>query len=125
MNADALRTWTSGIAGTVGLWLLASPFVLEAPRLLQWSNVGTGALVTVLGWFTAYVLYAGRQFNRVAAGFAALGGAWAVLSPVVLGAGGALLWSNVAAGVAVVALTGYGLYVDSDLEVGAGDSTAA
>ena len=125
MDADDLRTWLSGIAGVLGLWLLASPFVFEAPQLLQWSNVGTGAVVTVLGWFVAFVHYTEGRFNQYAAGFAGLGGAWALLSPFVLGASGALLWSNVAVGLLVAALLGYGLYVEADVGLRSGESSAA
>jgi hypothetical protein len=58
-------------------------------------------------------------------GFAALGGVWALLSPLVFGASGPLLWSNVAVGAAVAILFGYGLYADAGVGLRSGESSAA
>ena len=113
MDTDDVRTWFSGIAGIVGLWLLVSPFFLEAPRALLYSNVAVGALVAVLAAFTAYRLHDAGTFEQYAAGLAGLGGGWALLSPFVLGAGGPVVWSNAVVGTVVLAVFGHGLYVDS------------
>ena len=125
MDADDLRTWFSGIAGIVAAWLLASPFALEAPEPLLYSNVAVGALVAALAAFTAYRLRDDGTVRQYAAGLAGLGGGWALLSPFVLGAGGPLLWSNVAVGAVVVAAFGYGLYVDADVTLRSGESPTA
>lgn len=125
MDTDDVRTWFSGIASIVGLWLLASPFVLEASQAVLYGNAAGGAAVAVLAVFTAYRLHDAGTFHQVAAGLAGLAGVWALLSPFVLGASGPLLWSNVVGGLVVVALLGYGLYVDSELALGADEPPTA
>lgn len=54
MDTDDVRTWFSGIAGIVGLWLLASPFVLGGSGPLLWSNVGVGVVVVALMAWSFY-----------------------------------------------------------------------
>ena len=125
MDTDDVRTWFSGIAGIVGLWLLASPFVLEASQAILYSNAAVGAAIAVLAAFTAYRLHEEGAFHEIAAGLAGLGGVWALLSPFVLGASGPLLWSNVVVGVVVVALLGYGFYADSELAFRSDESPTA
>lgn len=51
--------WGSWIAALLGLWVLASPFVLSgeiASGTPMYSNVVAGILVLVLAAFTAYTI---------------------------------------------------------------------
>lgn len=59
-ESGSLAKWASWLAGVVGLWVLASPFVLDgavgsgAP---MWSNVAGGAIALILAAYAGYVLH--------------------------------------------------------------------
>lgn len=57
IQADTAETgnpWASGLAGLLGLWLIATPFVYGAIGPSVWSSVISGSIVAVLSGYNAY-----------------------------------------------------------------------
>lgn len=49
------NTWTSGLAGLLGLWMIATPFVYAGvSTAAMWSGVVSGIVVAVLSGYNAY-----------------------------------------------------------------------
>lgn len=117
-ESGSLAKWGSWLAALVGLWVVASPFVLDgtaASGTAMWSNVVAGAVVLILGAFSAYTIRTAAETEINTLGessgwLAALFGAWILVSPFVVGgtiAGGWMLRSNVVAGALAVVFAGY------------------
>jgi hypothetical protein len=91
------RTSTSGLNIVLGLWMIASPFILAFARnpVAKWNNIAAGIaiILVALGGYSSW--------NVVM-------GVWLIASPFALGFAHAptLLWNNVILGalVALVAL---------------------
>lgn len=59
-ESGSLAKWGSWLAGLVGLWVLASPFVLTgeiAEGTPMWSNVVGGLAILILGAYAGYFLH--------------------------------------------------------------------
>lgn len=57
MQATASETanpWASALAGLLGLWTIAAPFVYGATGMAMWSSVVSGIVVAVLSGYNAY-----------------------------------------------------------------------
>lgn len=54
MEMDTTKMWTSVLAGLLGLWLIASPFVYEATDTVLWSAVISGIAIAALSGYSAY-----------------------------------------------------------------------
>lgn len=118
-DSASLARWSSWLAALVGLWVLASPFVLSGPissGTVLWSNVVSGALVLVLAAFGAYEVRTattGGALSEWSAWIAAVAGIWILASPFVLAGSitvGTPLWSNVIAGLVVAVIAAYAGY---------------
>ncbi|ADQ66282.1 hypothetical protein C499_09162 [Halogeometricum borinquense DSM 11551] len=48
------NTWTSGLAGLLGVWMIAAPFVYGAATTVMASSVISGLVVAVLSGYEAY-----------------------------------------------------------------------
>lgn len=113
LNTDTMQ-WVSALAAIVGLWLVASPFVLESTETAIWT-------ITLSG--TAIFLLAGSNFLRMSrdrlasTGVAALTvvvGLWMLVSPAVIEMGSSELATSTAiSGLAVAALSGYNAYANN------------
>jgi hypothetical protein len=92
--------WSLAASTAVGLWLMFAPFVLGSEGRAAASDNLIGALiVTVAVISTAEVVRAFRWLN-------ALFGLWLLIAPwVLMGASAPARWSDMAAGVAIMALT--------------------
>jgi len=120
-KSGSLAKWGSWLAGLVGLWVLASPFVLTgeiAEGTPMWSNVVGGLAILILGAYGAYTI---RSLAETATNtpaewsgwIAALAGLWIGVSPFVLSgelAEGNPMWSNLGAGIVALVLAAYAGY---------------
>lgn len=103
--------WLSGIAALVGLWILASPFVLESAQAAVWNNAIVGAAILLLAGYNYYRIVSATPTSVGVMSFAALLGIWTAVAPFAFEIGSQLLqWSNVAAGVLALILAGYVAY---------------
>lgn len=51
----SVKGWAAGLAGLLGLWMVATPFVYETVGdTILWSDVLSGAVVAILGGYVAY-----------------------------------------------------------------------
>ncbi len=60
-DSASFPKWASWLAALVGVWLIASPFVLDgaiAEGTAMWSTAIGGALALLLGAFTGYDIHA-------------------------------------------------------------------
>lgn len=119
-ESGSLAKWASWLAGVVGLWVLASPFVLDGSvgsGTPMWSNVAAGIVILVLAAFGAYALRAdgGMPASGEWSGWiAALAGVWILVSPFVMSGSigeGTVMYSNVAGGAIALILAAYAGYV--------------
>lgn len=114
----SIAKWLSWLAALVGLWVLASPFVLSGPiasGTAMWSNVVAGIVIAVLAAYGAYTIRTSAEMEGGPPGewsgwIAAIAGAWILVSPLVLSGPittGTVMWSNVAGGVLALILAAY------------------
>lgn len=52
-TSETGAAWASGLAGLLGLWMIATPFVYGAAASM-WSSVVSGIVVAVLSGYNAY-----------------------------------------------------------------------
>lgn len=120
-TGPSFAKWSSWLAALVGLWVLASPFVLTgsiATGTAFWSTVGAGILVVVLATFGAYATRTAVESDpnsaaEVSSWVAAIVGVWIAASPFVLTGAisdGTAMWSHLGAGLIVLILGGYAGY---------------
>ncbi|MFB6109085.1 MAG: hypothetical protein ABEJ82_09665 [Haloplanus sp.] len=53
-GSETGNVWASGLAGLLGLWTIATPFVYGAGSTSMWSGVVSGVVVAVLSGYNAY-----------------------------------------------------------------------
>lgn len=53
-TSETGNAWASTLAGLLGLWLIATPFVYGAAGAVLWSGVVSGVVVAVLSGYNAY-----------------------------------------------------------------------
>lgn len=117
-GSESLGKWGSWLAGLVGLWMLVSPFVLTGAiesGTPMWSNVVSGAIVVLLSAYGGYALRTKAESSadtthEWSAWIAGLVGLWVLVTPFVLTGAigtGTVMWSNVAAGIVILALDAY------------------
>ncbi len=90
-----------GVSILVGLWLIASPFVMGFSAMTgeMWNNVIFGALIALLGLVRLYMPEQAEWMSWLNAVF----GLWLILSPFVLSYPTVVdLWDNIIAGLIVV-----------------------
>lgn len=101
------QRWQDWITLALGLWTIASPFLLVAqsgmlPMTAEWNFLAVGAALALVG---IVALYSHRLWEEwIDVGL----GAWLVISPWVLGftSETTLKWDAVITGLVVVALAG-------------------
>lgn len=129
-TTDVIDTGTmkilSGIASLIGLWIVASPFVLESTATATWNNVIAGAAIFLLAGYNVYRMTNDWYANVAVASLVALMGLWALASPFLLEMGSdALLWSTAISGLVVAALAAYNAYANQSADTRAGTGTRA
>lgn len=104
---------TIAVTGVLGVWLVASPFVLGAPQLNLWNDVVAGGAITALAVYNhSYDRVHGTPSRWTSLAHVVLGG-WLLVAPFVSGVTGAPLWNDVGVGVLLSAFAGYNVYVAS------------
>ncbi|MFW6376862.1 MAG: SPW repeat protein, partial [archaeon] len=120
-ESGSLAKWARWLAGLVGLWVLASPFVLSgeiAEGTPMWSNVVGGLAILILAAYGAYAIRSLAETATNTAGewsgwIAAIAGLWIGISPFVLEGSiteGNPMFSNVVAGLLALVLAAYAGY---------------
>lgn len=120
-ESESLVKWASWLAALVGLWVLASPYVLDGSigsGTAMYSNVVAGFAILVLAAYGAYgrrtaAEQAGSSAGEYSGWLAAIAGLWIAISPFVLSgaiAANPVMWSNVAVGAVAFLLAGFAGY---------------
>lgn len=97
--------WQDWLSGLVGLWLVASPWVLAAQEPVAiYNSMIVGLIVAVLAASELAVFQPWKEWA-----IAALG-AWLFLAPRIMSfATDSLMWNSAACGVVVIALAGWAI----------------
>ncbi|ELY85498.1 SPW repeat domain-containing protein [Natrialba taiwanensis] len=116
LNTDAMQ-WLSALVALVGLWLVASPFLLESTDAAIWNDTLVGTAIFLLAGYNFYRLTRDRLANVSLASLAALLGLWIAISPAVIEMGsGTLATSTTLSGIAVAALSAYSAYANNNAD---------
>ncbi|ELY86566.1 hypothetical protein C483_19190 [Natrialba hulunbeirensis JCM 10989] len=116
INTDVMQ-WVSALAALVGLWIVASPFLIESTEAAIWNNTLVGTAIFLLAGYNFYRLTKDRLANVSVASLAVLLGLWALISPFVIEMGSTdLATSTMIAGLVVAGLSAYSAYANSSAE---------
>lgn len=111
--AMSVKHWQDPLALILGLWMVASPWVLayQAEANAMWNAVILGVLIALVALVALVRVMAWQEWANVALG------AWLVISPWVIGFTGiaAALWNAVIVGAIVVVLALWALGTDKDI----------
>ena len=109
----SIKHWQDPLNLVLGLWLIASPWVLSysAETYLTWNAVIIGSLVVLLAVSEVYMLRAWEEWASVALGV------WLIISPWALGFSDMAMpmWSAVAVGLAIAGLALWVLGTDKTI----------
>jgi FtsH-binding integral membrane protein len=109
MDTATQLKWLAAVVGLVGLWLVVvPPFLFEAPFADFWNDVFVGVALVILASYT--YARSGDSSSRWSATAAVVLGVWLVVGAVLWETSQFLHWSDVAAGVVVFVVAGYGAY---------------
>jgi hypothetical protein len=107
------KHWQDSVNLIVGLWMLASPWVLayQAETRPMWNSVILGILIAAVAFYALFQVFAWQEWANAAFG------AWLIVSPWVLGFAGlsTAMLNAVIAGVVVLALAVWALGTDKDI----------
>ena len=96
------RQWRDGVNVVLGLWLIASPWVLgyAAMTAPAWNAYVVGVIIAVAALAALFAFHVWEEWVSVAFG------TWLVISPWLLGFAGfsTALWNQIVVGVIVAAL---------------------
>jgi hypothetical protein len=108
-----VKHWQDPVNLVLGLWLIASPWVLghAAEANPTWNAVVLGALVGVAALVALFRVMAWEEWTNVVLGL------WLVISPWVLGFTGiaAAMWNAIIVGIIVAALALWTLGTDKEI----------
>lgn len=102
--------WITAVNSVLGLWLIATPFVLSAPPIDRWNDVIVGISIVLLTGFNHNRERTGRTASKLAAELTGVLGGWLIVAPFVNGVTDVLLWNDVGIGVLVTSFAGYNVY---------------
>lgn len=103
--------YLSGIVSLIGLWIAVSPYVYEATQTATWNNLAVGTAIFLLAGYNYYRMSKEHRMDVGVPSLVALLGLWSMVAPFLLAYGSnALLWSTIASGLGVLALSGYNAY---------------
>ena len=109
----SIKHWQDPLNLILGLWLIASPWVLpySAETYPTWNAVIIGSLVVLLAVSEFFRLMAWEEWTDVALGV------WLMISPWVLGFSDIAMpmWNAVAVGLAVAVLALWALSTDKQI----------
>lgn len=111
--AMTVKHWQDPVSLILGLWLIASPWVLghAAEARPMWNAVILGVLVAAAALIALFRVMAWEEWVNL------VFGVWLLLSPWVLAFGGlaAAMWNAVIVGAAVAVLALWALATDKDI----------
>ncbi|HSI21431.1 MAG TPA: SPW repeat protein [Methylophilaceae bacterium] len=109
----SIKHWQDPLNLILGLWLIASPWVLpySAETYATWNAIIIGTLVVLLAVSEVYMLKAWEEWTSVALGV------WLMISPWILGFSGntMAMWNAVGVGLAVAVLALWVLGTDKQI----------
>ncbi|ELY99089.1 hypothetical protein C482_11056 [Natrialba chahannaoensis JCM 10990] len=116
INTDVMQ-WVSALAALVGLWLVASPFLIESTEAAIWNNTLVGTAIFLLAGYNFYRLTRNRLANVSVASLTVLLGLWALVSPFAIEMGSTdLATSTMLSGLVVAILSAYSAYENNRTE---------
>ena len=95
LNTDTMQ-WLSALAGLIGLYLVASPFIFEATDAAIWNDTLVGTAVFLTAGYNSYRLSKDRLASVGVASLTVLLGLWALVSPAVIEMGSSQLATGTA-----------------------------
>lgn len=107
--------WITAANGVLGLWLIAAPFVLTAPRINRWNDIVSGTIIVSLAGYNLHRERGQKSVDHRAAVINGILGGWLVVAPFVYGTSGMPLWNDVSIGVLVTSFAGYNAYAAAHL----------
>lgn len=112
MSTDKYSKWIVLLTAILGLWIAATPFLWSIPETMHYSNMAGGLLIAVVAGFGAYRLFQDEQIHLAIPIIAAVIGLWMIVSPFAFGGvDQAVVASNVVAGILVLAISAYVVYI--------------
>lgn len=102
-----------GLNTLLGTWLMAAPFVLNAPTIDLWNDVIVGATIVLLVGYNYSKMREQQSMSVGSTGLTFLLGVWLIVEPFIFGVRGTLLWNDVVVGVLIASFAGYNTYVAS------------
>jgi FtsH-binding integral membrane protein len=121
MDTATQLKWLAAVIGLVGLWLIVGPpFLFEAPFADFWNDLLIGLALVVLAVYT--YARSGDSSSQWSAAAAAVLGAWLVVGAVLWQTSQFLHWNDVAAGIVVLVVAGYGAYESHEVHSSNDDS---
>ncbi len=108
-----VKHWQDSVNIIVGLWLLASPWILayQAEAGPMWNSVILGILIAAVAFYALFQVFAWQEWVNAALGV------WLIISPWVLGFMGlsTAMLNAVIAGAVVLVLALWALATDKDI----------
>ncbi|WP_226481080.1 SPW repeat domain-containing protein [Natrinema amylolyticum] len=112
LNTDAMQ-WVSALVALIGLYIVASPFILESTDAAIWNDTLVGTAIFLTAGYNFYRLSKDRLASVGVASLAVLLGLWALVSPSFIEMGSNELATGTAiSGLAVAALSAYNAYAN-------------
>ncbi|WP_222920039.1 SPW repeat protein [Natrinema sp. SYSU A 869] len=112
LNTDAMQ-WLSALVALIGLYIVASPFILESTNAAIWNDTLVGTAIFLTAGYNFYRLSKDRLASVGVASLAVLLGLWALVSPAVIEMGSNELATGTAiSGLVVAALSAYNAYAN-------------
>ena len=112
----SIKHWQDPLNLVLGLWLIASPWVLSysAETYATWNFVIIGSLVVLLAASEVFMLMAWEEWTSVAMGV------WLMVSPWILGFSAVTMamWNAVAVGLIVAVLALWVIGTDKQIRGG-------
>ena len=99
------------VIGVLGIFLMAFPFVFDAPTAHALNDVLVGGTITALSGYNYSQAKVHSRASKRVSGVMVLLGVWLLVVPFILDVTGVLRWSDVATGILVTAFAGYNMYV--------------
>jgi len=113
LNTDVMQ-WVSALAALLGLYLVASPFLLESTDAAVWNDTLVGTAIFLTAGYNFYRLSKDRLASVGVASLTVLLGLWALVSPSFIDMGGSALATGTAiSGLLVAALAAYNAYANN------------
>lgn len=113
-DSRRLSEWLANVVVVLALWLAVSPIAFDAPQVAMWNNAIVGLGIVMISAYNETRRAKGERLHIRGATVVVGLGLWAVVSPFVsllLNGDGWPLWSNVLAGLGIVACAGYNVYI--------------